>query len=217
MKKNLFAFLLPSVLTITLASCGGSGTREVSATKAGNEVPEASASQAAPVIKKYGIKSGIVTFEHSGFGITTKTILYFDDYGTKEAEEQYNDDGSLKETNLCDGKNIYLLIHKDKTAFSRGECFRGVAYKFDWSEASRSGAEYKPTKLSNQDIAGRDCESFSLDISGNKAVYAGWNNICFLIETVTGKEKVVYKAVSFEENANVPAEKFKVPTGYRMN
>jgi hypothetical protein len=112
---------------------------------------------------------------------------------------------------------MYLLIHKDKAAFSRGECFRGVAYKFDWQEASRGGAEYKPTKLSNQNIAGKDCEAFSLEISGSKTTYAGWNNICFMIETPAMNEKVINKAVAFEENANIPAQKFKVPADYKMN
>lgn len=198
-----------------LCSCGGSGNRNNSAeTTAGNP---ASADAASPVVHKYGLKSGIVTFENSGFGMTFKQVLYFNDYGTREAVETYDPDGTLKETNLCDGSKRYTLIHKDKAAFAQGDCFRGVAYKFDWNEISQAGKEYNPTKLANQNIAGKDCESFSLDVSGNKTVYAGWNNICFLIDTQTGGEKVVNKAVSIEENANVPEDKLKVPSDYKMN
>lgn len=215
MKKNALLSIIPSIC-IVLLSCGG-GSGSGSAENSSGNASSPASETASPVIRKYGVKSGIVTYEHSGFGLTTKKILYFDDYGTREAEETYDTDGSLKETNLCDGKNMYILIHKDKAAFSRGGCYRGVAYKFDWDEASRSGDEYKPAKLSNQSIAGKDCESFSLDVSGNKTIYAGWNNICFLIETPAGNGKVTYKAVSIEENANVPAEKLKLPADYKMN
>lgn len=218
MKKTCLVSVFALSCVLLLSHCGGSGSTAGTEESAAAEGAAASTEAAAPAIHKYPVKSGIVTYDHSGFGLTTKTILYFDDYGTKEAEEKYDTDGSLKETNLCDGKNQYILIHKDKAAFKRGECYRGVAYKFDWNEAQRSGDEYKPTRLSNQNIAGKDCESFSLDISGNKTVYAGWNNICFLIETPAGNnEKIIFKAVSIEENAAVPAEKLKVPAGYTMN
>ncbi|MGE5420319.1 MAG: hypothetical protein ACM3UT_09050 [Chloroflexota bacterium] len=217
MKKSFLASAL-AVCCIMLSSCGSSGKNAVGDASATGEAAAIAAAEApAAVLHKYGVKSGIVTFENTGFGLTVKKILYFDDWGTREAEESFDTDGTLKETSLCDGKNIYLLIHKDKAAFNRGECFRGVAYKFDWAEASRGGAEYKPTKLSNQTIAGKDCEFFSLEISGAKTIYAGWNNICFLIETPAMNEKVINKAVSFEENANIPADKFKVPADYKMN
>jgi hypothetical protein len=46
--------------------------------------------------KKYDIKSGIITFETTmemaGMNIKTKTILYFDDYGIKECQEEYKTD-----------------------------------------------------------------------------------------------------------------------------
>ncbi len=215
MKRSVYLSLISVICLVFLSYCGGSGPKTTEVETPGEQA--SSSEPAAPAIHKYGIKSGIVTYEHTGFGMTTKTILYFDDYGTKEAEEKYDSDGSLKETSLCDGKKMFLLMHKDKAAFNRGECFRGVAYKFDWNEASRSGDEYKPTKLANQDIAGKNCESFSLEISGSKTVYAGWNNISFLIETPALNEKVTYKAVSIEENASVPADKLKVPADYKMN
>lgn len=213
MKRSLFFSVIASAFIILLPSCGGSGSKNVS----GEEGPVSPAPEASiPAVHKYGVKSGIVTFEHSGFGLTTKKVLYFDDYGMKEAEESYNDDGTVKEINLCDGKNRYILIFKDKTAFSQGECYRGVAYKFDWEEISRSGEEYKPTRLGNLNIAGKDCESFSLTVSGDQTVYAGWKNICFLIDTETNGAKVTYKAVTFEENATIPEGKLSVPSDFKI-
>lgn len=215
MKKTVLTTFVVIICLVLLSHCGGSGSKGEAKSTDGS--PATASEAAVPAIHKYGVKSGIVTFESSGFGLTVKKVLYFDDYGAREAEETYDDDGSLKETNLCDGKNMYILIHKDKTAFNRGNCYRGVAYKFDWNEAQQGGAEYKPTKLANQVIAGKDCETFSLEISGSKSVYAGWNNICFMIETPTGNGKVINKAIAFEENANVPDEKLSVPADYKVN
>lgn len=198
------------------SSCGGSGNKNANTeTTADNAV--ATSDAALPAAHKYSIKSGIVTFENTGFGMTFKQVLYFDDYGTKEAMETYDPDGTLKETNLCDGKNRYTLIHKDKAAYPQGECSRGVAYKFDWNEVAQAGNEYKPTKLANMNIAGKDCESFSLDVSGNKTVYAGWNNVCLLIDTESGGAKVINKATTIEENPAIPEDKLKVPADYKVN
>lgn len=214
MKKTYL--IAASLISFALIySCGGSGNKSANTeTTAENS---ATSNAATPAVNKYGIKSGIVTFENNGFGMTFKQVLYFDDYGIREAMETYDPDGTLKETNLCDGKNRYVLIHKDKTAFAQGECFRGVAYKFDWNEISQAGNDYKPTKLVNQNIAGKDCESFSLDVSGNKTIYAGWNSICFLIDTEAAGARVVNKAVAIEENASVPGDKLKVPSDYKLN
>ncbi|HLP72874.1 MAG TPA: hypothetical protein VK155_08235 [Bacteroidales bacterium] len=214
MKK--ISIIAASLVSVALLCSCGSSSNKTAGTESTAE-NALSADAALPAIHKYGIKSGIVTFENSGFGLTFKQVLYFDDYGTKEAVETYDPDGTLKETNLCDGKNRYILIHKDKAAFPQGECFRGVAYKFDWNEVAQAGNEYKPTKLANVSIAGKDCESFSLDVSGNKTVYAGWNNVCFLIDTESMGAKVLNKALTIEENASVPGDKLKVPGDYKMN
>lgn len=194
-----------------LSGCGNSNPKtEINkSAELNNETPEASGPH------KYGVKSGIVTYENTGYGLTTKSILYFDDWGAREAEEKYDTDGVITETSICDGKNLYLLIHKNKSAYKRGECTRGVAYKFDWNEVSRS-QDYKPTKLENIDVAGKDCESFSLEISGSKTIYAGWNNVSFMIETPAGNSSVLNRAISFEENASIPEEMFAVPPDYNQ-
>src|SRR5688572_7140349 len=64
--------------------------------------------------KKYDVKSGIIHFETTikagGMNIVKKKILYFDDYGIKEAEEELNDDGTMEKTLLSNGKDLYMLI-----------------------------------------------------------------------------------------------------------
>jgi hypothetical protein len=201
-----------------LSSCGSSGSKNGSGSEA--PVAEASASTsseaAAPVVKKYGIKSGIVTFESKGLGITSKVVLYFDDFGSKEAEEKYDENNNIKESSLCDGKNRYTIIYKEKAAYNQGECNRGVAYRFDWEGMAKADPEYKVKKLANISVAEKDCESFSMESSGNTMTYAGWNNICLLLDQTTQYGDITYRAVSFEENPPIPAGKLNVPEGFQM-
>lgn len=198
-------------LMLLLISCGNSGNKNATSVSSDNVAGTPA------MIKKYGIKSGIVTFESTGMGITRKSVLYFDDFGAREAEEKYEEDNSIKESSLCDGKNRYTIIYKDKAVFPAGECNRGIAYRFDWDEVSRAGAEYKPQKLANLTVAGKDCESFSLLTSGHTSTYAGWNNICLLLDQDTEYGKITYRAISIEENATIPAYKLNVPADFKVN
>ena len=214
--KKLFFPVLQFILCIGICtSCGNSGTKNTDSATPG-AVSENAADEVLPA-KKYGVKSGIVTFESRGFGMISKVVLYFDDFGAREAEEKYDLDNAITGASLCDGKNRYTLVYKDKAAFRDGECFRGVAYKFDWNEASRAGDEYKPIKLANVSIAGKDCESFSLVSSGKTVVYAGWNNVCMLIDQDSQYGKITYIATSFEENVDIPADKLNIPADFKIN
>ena len=210
MRKLAISGIIPLLLFV--GSCGTSGNK-TSSESASVTIPESEA--AVNTNKKYEIKSGIVNFESSGMGIKTKTILYFDDFGSKEAEEKYDEDGNVKEIQLCDGTNRYTIIPSEKIAYSNGSCYRGIAYRFDWEEVSGAESRYKATKLPNITIAGKDCESFSLESSGQTIVYAGWNNVCLLIDQTSRFGPITYKAVSFEENPSIPADKLNIPAGYQ--
>jgi len=207
-------------LLFIFTSCGNSGSKNDSSADAMNtakEVVENSAAiQANTAKKKYGVKSGIVTYESTGMGLKLKAVLYFDDFGAKEAEEKYDIDNNLEQTALCDGTNRYTIVYKDKTAQNNGACYNGIAYRFDWEEVAKGDPKYNPQKLASVTIAGKDCESFSLVSGGNTLTYAGWNNVCFLIDQATQYGQITYKAVSFEDNPSIPADKFSVPAGFQI-
>lgn len=215
------SFLLSTIFLAALffASCGNQGSKNSSETvdpNANTGNATAPAESAVTTVKKYGIKSAIVTFESDGMGIKQKIVLYFDDFGAKETEEKYDLENNLSASTICDGTNRYTLVYKDKTFQNDGACSRGIAYKFDWDEVSKADPKYKPQKLANITIAGKDCESFSLETSGNTIIYAGWNNICFLIDQNTQYGKITYKAISFDENAVISSDKFKVPGDFQI-
>jgi hypothetical protein len=167
--------------------------------------------------KKYPVKSGIITFqttiEIEGAKIDEKKILYFDDYGMKEAEDTYEGNVHTK-TFLSDGKNLYNLVHSSKTAFMGEKATRGVAYRFDWNEISQADKDAGHVKKGpNETIAGKDCEVYIREDKGIKTKFAGWNNITLLTEQESNGTKSTTKAVTVEEVA-VPAEKLSVPADY---
>jgi hypothetical protein len=164
---------------------------------------------------KYGIKSGIVTYEIDMMGMKKKQVLYFDDYGLKEAEENYEGE-EVKVINLCDGKEMYSIHPSKKTAYSNGSCSRGVAYRFAWDEISKEDQNTKAKMLSNMTVAGKDCESYSYDMGSSVAVYAGWQNINLYLKTSSQTVEVVLQAIKIEENVDIPASKFQVPSDYEI-
>jgi hypothetical protein len=173
-------------------------------------------------VKKYDIKSGIVTYESNmkmgDFEIKTKDIVYFDDYGMKECKETYSNN-KLEESFFSDGKDLYSVKHKQKAAFKRGSAYRGTELRVEWSEfgteKDRQSGKYK--KLPATDIAGKKCEMFIYDDGkGTVTTYGGWDKILMYLKVKTKGMETVQKAVKVEENAKVVPDKFKVPTGFTV-
>jgi len=170
--------------------------------------------------KKYDVKSGIVTFERTiamgTMKMTNKIILYFDDYGMKECKDTY-EGNELKESYFSDGKDLYNVIHKDKTAYKQGSAYRGTELRFSWDEVSPADKQSgKAKKLAPVTIAGKNCESFQTTSGSSTTTFAGWNHITLLTDLSSGGMRSTVKAVKIEENARVPAEKFAVPKGYAV-
>ena len=211
MKGKIYLMIL-SIVTLLFACKSNTSVKPTTDTTIKSQAIKVE-SEEVPVVKKYQIKSGIISFETDMMGIKQKSILYFEDYGSKEAEEEFEGE-SVKKINLCDGKNMYTIIPEDKTAYSNGTCYRGVAYRFAWDEISTEDQNTRAKILSNINVAGKDCESFSYDLGSSFAIYAGWKNICLYQKTKASSMEVVKKAVKVEENINIPAAKFQVPIGY---
>ena len=178
--------------------------------------PLSSVNNEAPAIKKYPIKSATIHFEsHMKAGsieMVQKSIVYFDDYGMKERKDTYDEDGSLKESFFSNGKTLYTLIHKDKSAFKAGNAFRGTEMKFDWEEISAADKESgKAKKGDNENILGKDCEVYYYE--GSK--FAGWKNISLLTEVQAGNIRNKTIATEIQEGP-VPSDLFQVPADYTV-
>jgi hypothetical protein len=134
----------------------------------------------------------------------------------KECRETYDGD-ELSEIYFSDGKDLYTVKPEKNAAYKRGKAYRGTEMKFDWDEVSgKDKKEGKAKQLPNTTIAGKTCESFEYNSDGTKTTYAGWNHILLLIDLTTKDLTSVTKAVKVDEKTAVPADKFTVPPGYKV-
>jgi hypothetical protein len=173
-------------------------------------------------IKKYDIKSGIVTYDlimkMGKMEIKKKTIVSFDDFGMKECRETFSDK-KLEESYFSDGKNLYSVNYTKKMAHKRGDAYRGTELRVEWSEfgTEKDRQSGKIKKMPAMSIAGKNCESFgSDDGKGTVTVYGGWNKILMYLHVKTSSVETVQKAVKVEENVKVSEDKFKIPAGYAV-
>lgn len=181
---------------------------------AGLALPGVSAAQ----VKKYDMKSGIVTFETvMAMGKTQmkkKSVVTFDDWGTREKRDTYAGE-KVKETFLCDGKNQITIQHADKVAYTVGTCSRGTELRFDWNEISdRDKKEGKARQLPPMTVAGKKCQAFEVETGGMTSRFAGFGKVTLYTEVESSSTRTVSKALKLEENAAIPADALQVPAGY---
>jgi len=170
-------------------------------------------------VKKYDIKSGVITYEsNNSFGIKMKIVVSFDDYGMRECRDTYLGD-KLKESFFSDGKNLYRVNHMEKTAYNIGPAYRGTELRVEWTEfgteADRKSGKYK--KLPPKKIADKNCEMFEYNNGkGTITQYGGWNKILLYMDVKMKDMETIQRALKVEENVKVPAEKFEIPKGYKI-
>ena len=170
-------------------------------------------------VKKYDIKSGVITYESiNSFGIKMKIVVSFDDYGMRECRDTYLGD-KLKESFFSDGKNLYRVNHMEKTAYNIGPAYRGTELRVEWTEfgteADRKSGKYK--KLPPRKIADKNCEMFEYNNGkGTITQYGGWNKILLYMDVKMKDMETIQRALKVEENVKVPAEKFEIPNGYKI-
>jgi hypothetical protein len=172
--------------------------------------------------KKYDIKSGIVTFQTdmkmAGMEMKDTTVVYFDDYGMKECKETYHN-GKVVTSYFSDGKNLYLVRHDKKTVTNRGTAYRGTEPRVEWTEfgTDKDRASGNIKKAPAMKVAGKTCEVIKTDEGkGTVATYAGWNKVLLYLDVQTSTVRTTSEAFKVEENAKIPADKFVVPAGYKM-
>lgn len=219
---------------LVLASCGKKEdtAAQPEAAKSATETAAATTSTTAPQ-QKYKIKSGIVTTEMGnpmGKGTIT-SVLYFDDYGAKEATETKNEmtmvGVTIKTHNLeisRDGYQYKLdLEKKTGTKFKMpnmggGGGFASFASMSAADMGSEMAKEYNIKKESSQTVAGKECEVYSMDNQkrGMKGTFATYQGIPMKVDQTMSGMKIKSEVVKFEENATPPAGIFDVPADVKV-
>lgn len=202
-------------LGILVLGCSGKGGEKT--------VPQAmqqAAVSAAPVAKKYALKSGIVTFEQSGL-LQGTVKVYFDDYGIKERNESYNTEGKLEEIKIADGEGLYVISHRysdDKVAVRMGSGKFGCEMKFVAEPFTKDEDKAKNNyqRLDDMQVVGKTCQAYSIESRMGKTMFAGWEGLLLYTKVTLSMGENVTQAVSLEENAEVDAALFKVPEDYTV-
>lgn len=213
--------------TLALAGCGKTEDTAVK-TDSTNTPAAAPATASATPHAKYKLKSGIVTTEMDnplGEG-KIKSVLYFDDYGAKEATETKNEMtmmGTTVKTHSIDinrdGYSYKLdLEKKTGTKFKMPNSAGGVASFASMSAAelgSEMAKEYNIKKESSQTIAGKECDVYSMDNKAKqmKGTIASFQGIPMKVDQEMMGMKIRSEVVKFEENVALPAGIFDVPAG----
>ncbi len=218
---NKIIFISIALLIFFFIGCSDKNSKSEKDNKAISIETAGNVSSNANIIKKYPIKSGIITFEKKGISDTKKEIVYFDEYGIKERHEIYNFDSKIEEIRFSDGEKMYIInnkYNKDNIAYIMGSGRNGTEMKFipEPFNTDKDKIKYGYTKLADMEVLDKSCEAYVTKSAMGEVTFAGWNNILLYSKAKLSFGESVLQAVKFEENANVDAALFKVPDGYEI-
>ena len=222
---------------LALASCGSK--EEASQTDAAKQstgsaatTDATTASTTAP--QKYKIKSGIVTSEMDNLIGDNKiqNVLYFDDYGAKEATVTKSETKMMGMTVKTHNVEItrdgyqYKLDMEKKTGTkfkmpSYPTAASGTAMFANLSDADLASdmmKEWNIKKEAPQTIAGKQCDVYSMDNQKRqmKGTVASYQGIPMKVDQTMAGMKIKSEVVKFEENAAMPAGIFDVPADVKI-
>ncbi|NWF50306.1 MAG: hypothetical protein HXY49_07175 [Ignavibacteriaceae bacterium] len=215
--KKLFV-LIPVIISVLL--CFGCGDKKQDSPEGKTESSNVK-KEFSGIMKRYGIKSGIVEYEISGSQKGKKT-LYFDDYGLKQAEHSstvLSIAGFTKKSNLINiiDNDYQYMIDLDQKSGTKMKIaiIEELKEKLANSDLidigkemfERSGA----TLIGKEKVAGKECDVYEVKKLGTKTWY--WNWVVLKNEINTSGIKIKIEAVKVIDNADIPEDKLSVPKG----
>lgn len=224
MKRN-FIYTIALTTAIAFTSCSGEGGKENDATDSTKTAASAEASAARK--GKYPIKSGIITYDTEAMGMKMPTTLYFDDYGNVECQEvkmEMEMMGTKVTThNLTITKDgyVYSVDLTNKTG-SKMKMMANASSNMSGMDFSDLSEEFlksmKMKKEGTESVCGKNCDVYSIDNEsmGMKGTFAIYSSIPLKTNIEAMGIPMVMNATKFEENAEIPADKFEIPADIKM-
>lgn len=231
MRKSLL--ILTAFAGLFFVSCSNS---ENGKDGSSDSTQVATTEDGAPQSGRYGIKSGIVSFEqYDMMGVKMTQTTYFDDYGAKECQEIISEMDMMgmktkqhSMSIMADGYSINYQLEnmvngKDETKKTAtkvkiaGNPFGG----FDFSTFTAEIKEkYDYKEEGSETVAGVEGIKFSMTMDKTKAndriTGVMYKNIMLKTSMKMSGFAINLVAKSFEENATIPAAKFEIPAGYTV-
>jgi hypothetical protein len=228
MYKKILSIVIITSFLMFVISCsnqpGGKSTETKDTTKTAKNEPSNSS-----VSKKYGIKSGIVTYDVKVSGMNTIQNLYFDDYGAKEARVTVTEmnmfGSSIRKVTVSlekDGyrynyelENIVNKENKTKKEIRKTKVFSMGSSDMSGMASSMSKEmkkQYDYKEEGTETVAGVTGEKFSMKFGQGRMSGVIYKKIMLK----TTMDMMTMTAEKFEENASVPADKFELPKDYTI-
>lgn len=225
---KILHFLSVGLIVLGLSSCNNGDNSQTEGTDSTAVTTENSENVAG---QRYGIKSGIVYYEPMDMmGIKSTQVLYFDDYGAKEARETITEGNIMgfktkkRSVSIIDGKWAISFDTENMTN-GKDELVK-KASKVDMSnnpfgqmdftalgEEMKKKMDYK--EEGTEEVAGVTGTKFSIKMTENASQRISgvmYKNVSLKVDM--GQIKMV--ASKFEQNVSIPADMFKVPAGYEV-
>ncbi len=231
MRKSFL--ILAAFAGLFFVSCSNSDNGKDGST---DSTKVATTEDGAPQGARYGIKSGIVSFEqYDMMGVKITQTTYFDDYGKKESQEIISEMDMMgmktkqhSMSIMADGYSINYQLEnivngKDETKKTATKVkIEGNPFgSFDFStftDAIKEKYDYK--EEGSETVAGVEGTKFSMTLDKTKAndriTGVMYKNIMLKTSMKMSGFAINLVAKSFEENATIPAGKFEIPAGYTI-
>lgn len=169
---------------------------------------------------KYELKSGIVEYDTKSMGTNVKQIIYFDNYGEKEATDMAMEIAGFKSntrTLTLDGYTYTLDLltktgTKHKLTFLPGK-------DFDFTNLSEEiSKQMNMKKVGSEDFNGKTCDKFTIDNKdlGMKGSFLVWKGIPLKSEVDISTMKTVMVVKNLQENVKIPSEIFVIPADFTI-
>ena len=217
--KNLL--ILSIISLFFFVSCGNKPDQEKVASMLDSlkEIPSVAPSDT----DQFGYKTGVVVYTSTTMGITQQITMWFDDFGRKTMSE-------IESTVL--GQRIQKRnIVKDSMVYNIDMISRTGSWMNVSEDSSSENYNYRTLtdesmKMHNivfegtESLLGKDCKIYSQKLNVDEQevfmkVWA-WEGIPLkTISSISGIE-ITMEALQMRVNIEIPAEKFDVPKGVKM-
>ena len=179
----------------------------------------ATESQSAPK-GKYAVKSGIVEYKTQMMGMEMNQTMTFDDYGNKEAIDVMMEMMGVKVHNVTINKEGFTYnLDMEKKTGTKVATNPMASANIDFQNLTEElKTEMNLKKEGTEEFLGKTCDKISIDYTKMqmKGSFLVYNGVALKAEMEMSSMKIVLEALKYEENVDVPADKFDVPADFKI-
>lgn len=172
--------------------------------------------------RRYGIESGIVTYKVSGVSTGTETI-YFDQYGYREARytttttNVFGVKSETKSLGLLFGTTQYQIDLTQNTGtkttnpmlVSMADKDKDLVLQSERLLESMGGK-----KIGKKEYLGKSCDEWEVSKMASKILV--WKGVALSTDATLMGLNSKMEATKFQENVEIPEEKFALPEGVKL-